>query len=419
MSDHANHATDSDHHGPAHLAHHFDNVEQQQESEKLGMWVFLGTEILMFGGLFCAYAIYRAHHFEIFEYCHWMLDWKLGALNTAVLLASSLTMALGVRAAQLGQKQMLVTMLLLTFLGGCGFMVIKGVEYTGKWSHGLWPGHWNAYYPIEAQEARIGELNSEIAETMKAEGNQAVPSDFLPMPTRASRLAQIQLIENYYFAKTLDVEWFEPHYIDPKFVHVHDGHVEVGPPAVPKEGEEETHHADHYPADLKPGTYASAYGPTTPPVSVPVELATPYAAFTQPTVARDTDPPAPVIGVVAPTTTAIPAPAAGPAGVVAEAMNIDLRPSLASLEKKHYTYETLPVGEQERVHMFFQIYYMMTGLHGVHVLIGMGLIGWITVRAFAGHFSPEYYAPVDIVGLYWHLVDLIWIFLFPLLYLIH
>jgi cytochrome c oxidase subunit 3 len=82
-------------------------------------------------------------------------------------------------------------------------------------------------------------------------------------------------------------------------------------------------------------------------------------------------------------------------------------------------FEDLPKSEQERVHIFFQIYYLMTGLHGLHVLVGMGLIGWLLIRAMMGTFGPGYFAPVDLVGLYWHLVDLIWIFLFPLLYLIH
>ena len=74
--------------------------------------------------------------------------------------------------------------------------------------------------------------------------------------------------------------------------------------------------------------------------------------------------------------------------------------------------------EPKNTHIFFSIYFLMTGLHGLHVLAGMGLIGWVLVRARRGDFGPEYFAPVDFVGLYWHIVDLVWIFLFPLLYLI-
>src|SRR5947199_6455645 len=90
-----------------HLAHHFDSPEQQMESGKLGMWVFLATEILMFGGLFCAYSVYRHNHPEVFEWAHHALNRTWGAINTVVLLASSLTMAWGVRASQMGNNKAL------------------------------------------------------------------------------------------------------------------------------------------------------------------------------------------------------------------------------------------------------------------------------------------------------------------------
>jgi cytochrome c oxidase subunit 3 len=83
-------------------------------------------------------------------------------------------------------------------------------------------------------------------------------------------------------------------------------------------------------------------------------------------------------------------------------------------EALHLQDATMP----PNTHLFFAIYYAMTGLHGIHVLIGMGVIGWLIVRAGRGEFGPKYYTPVDLVGLYWHIVDLVWIFLFPLFYLI-
>ncbi len=141
--DHAGHGH-GDH--PAYLAHHFETPEQQMESSKLGMWVFLATEILMFGGLFCAYAVYRANNPDVFLFAHKALDTFWGAVNTAVLLASSFTMAWGVRAAQLGQKGLLVVLLCFTLLGGMGFMTIKTIEYKGKWDHKLWVGGGNAFY---------------------------------------------------------------------------------------------------------------------------------------------------------------------------------------------------------------------------------------------------------------------------------
>jgi len=252
------------HENQPYLQHHFDTPEQQFDAGKLGIWLFLATEILLFGGLFCAYAIYRANHPEVFVYAHQYLDKILGGTNTVILLCSSLTMAWAVRASQLGQRKLLITLLSLTLLGGFGFMGIKFVEYKAKWEHGLLPG-----------------------------------------------------------------THFAPH----------------------EEGE--------------------------------APAAAPAAA--------------------APQTTFKPS-AAGPAGTVREegageaATGHGKRPS--------------------NTQIFFGIYFLLTGLHGIHVLIGIGAISWILIRSIRGEFGPEYFTPVDFVGLYWHLVDLIWIFLFPLLYLI-
>src|SRR5262245_10630971 len=127
-------------HASPHLQHHFDTEEQQFDAGKLGIWLFLATEVLLFGGLFVAYAIYRANHPEIFVYAHQFLDKILGGTNTVILLCSSLTMAWAVRAAQLGQRRLLVVLLSLTLLGGFGFMGIKYAEYKAKWEHGLLPG---------------------------------------------------------------------------------------------------------------------------------------------------------------------------------------------------------------------------------------------------------------------------------------
>jgi cytochrome c oxidase subunit III len=250
-------------HSP-HLQHHFDTPEQQFDAGKLGIWLFLATEILLFGGLFCAYAIYRANHPEIFIYAHQYLDKVMGGTNTVILLCSSLTMAWAVRASQLGQRKLLIALLSLTLLGGFGFMSIKYLEYKAKWEHGLLPG-----------------------------------------------------------------THFAPH-----------EHEEVAAAAAP----------------------AAAPSATIKPSAV------------------------------------------GPTGTV--------RPEASG------GHESLHGKRPSNTQIFFGIYFLMTGLHGLHVLAGMGAIAWILVRSIKGHFGPEYYTPVDFVGLYWHLVDLIWIFLFPLLYLI-
>ena len=216
----ADHGSGHDH--PAHLQHHFVTSEQQFDAAKMGMWLFLVTEILLFSGMFVAYAVYRSWHPEVFVEASKLLDWRMGGLNTIVLLASSLTVALSIHYAQKDNKRALVANLVITVLLAGVFMVVKYFEYTDKFSHGIFPGAGYASHDLEM-----------------------------------------------------------------------------------------------------------AYAP-----------------------------------------------------------------------------------------QFFSIYFVMTGIHGVHVLVGMFLIGWLAIRAMRNHFSSEWYTPVELVGLYWHIVDIIWIFLFPLMYLI-
>lgn len=288
------------HHGhPGWLAHHFDTPEQQFQSGKLGMWLFLATEILLFGGLFCAYAIYRAHHPEVFFYAHHFLDKKLGALNTLVLITSSFTMAWAVHAAQRGQKRLLIALLSLTLAGGFTFMAVKKVEYEQKWEHGLlWGKKYRSPEHAAHGETHGGEAAGDAGAAAPAEGGAA-------------------------------------------------GHAPA--PAVPE---------------------VAAPGGESAEAAPPAE--------------RSQLPPA----------------AAGPQGLAPES----------------------PAGghgpEPRNVQIFFGIYFAMTGLHGIHVLAGMIAIAWVLARSAKGQFGPDYFTPVDLVGLYWHLVDLIWIFLFPLLYLI-
>ena len=225
----ADHADDDDHghdHDP-NLAHHFESMEQQMDSGKLGMWLFLATEVLFFGGLFAAYAVLRARNPEVFSYASQYLDTLMGGINTCVLIASSLTMALAVRYAQTGKKWPLVFCLWLTMGGAVGFLVIKYFEYSSKIGHGLLPG---------------------------------------------------------------------TAFSDAHFLAAHP--------------------------------------------------------------------------------------------------------------------------EIQNPHHFFGIYFCMTGLHGFHVICGIAYLGFLLLRTIQGRFDNQYYAPVEMGGLYWHLVDLIWIFLFPLLYLI-
>jgi cytochrome c oxidase subunit 3 len=200
-------------------------MEQQNASNKFGMWLFLVQELLFFAGLFMAYASMRYFSPGTWLEAAEQLDKVMGAINTVVLLTSSLTMALGVRAAQLGQNKQVAAWMLATIAGAYGFLIIKYFEYSHKIHVGLLPGKWFGFDELK---------------------------------TTATNAPQI----------------------------------------------------------------------------------------------------------------------------------------------------------------FFSVYFMMTGVHGLHVVIGIGVIFWILFRALRDEFGPENYAAVENVGLYWHLVDLIWIFLFPLLYLV-
>ncbi len=215
----ANHSTSS---RPAHLQHHFVDAEQQFDAAKAGMWIFLVTEILFFGGLFAAYIIYRAWYPELFTLASEELNTIWGGVNTIVLIGSSLTVAMAIKSAQLNQKKNIIINLGITIALACVFMVIKYFEYTHKFELGIFPGEF-------------------------------------------------------------------------------------------------------------------------------------------------------------------------------------------------YTFEGI---DHPKANIFFSIYYLMTGLHGIHVLVGIGLMIWLIVKASRQAFDSEYYTPLEITGLYWHLVDIIWIFLFPLFYLI-
>jgi cytochrome c oxidase subunit 3 len=246
---------------PDFLQHHFDTPAQQFDASKLGMWVFIATEILMFGGLFCAYAIWRGLEPEVFDQAHHFLNKILGATNTVVLLFSSLTAALAVRSAQVGKRNATSVYLIITIVCAGVFLVVKYFEYSHKIHLGLLPGHCFGH-PGFSAAIQNGE---EIGTCLRVHA-EAAPI----MP-----------------------EWVKA--ID------EGGKVQV----------------------LSP-----------------------------------------------------------------------------------------------RANMFFGLYFIMTGLHGLHVIVGMSLLLWVLIKNMQGRFSAAYFTPVDLGALYWHLVDLVWIYLFPLLYLV-
>jgi cytochrome c oxidase subunit 3 len=139
----------------AYVAHQFDDAEQQKEASTLGMWVFLVTEIMFFGGLFTAYVVYRSSYPLAFAHASHHLDVMLGGINTAVLIGSSLTMAMAVHAAQLGHRRSLIAFLLSTIVLGSTFLGIKGYEYAHKFHEGLVPGPAFRYSGGEAAQAEL------------------------------------------------------------------------------------------------------------------------------------------------------------------------------------------------------------------------------------------------------------------------
>ncbi len=304
MADHATPTEDG-----LRVDHHFENADQQYQSAKLGMWLFLATEILFFGGLFVAYAVYRANHPEVFIFGHHFLDKSLGALNTVILICSSLTAAWAVRAAQLRQIGLLKLMLVLTMVCAFGFMGIKAVEYNSKWKHGLlWAG---SYDPHVDHYEPIVEITTEES------------------------------------------------------LHVGDSIVETEVVA------EEQRVGD---ADLVEVESAAAEVLEAAPAGTPGDRSN-----------------------IAPA-------AAGPAGLAAADDGASGEPAV----------EVEPANAQT----FFSIYFLMTGLHGIHVLGGIGAFIWLLMCANRGDFATGHFTRVDMVALYWHVVDLIWIYLFLLLYLI-
>lgn len=237
---------------PSHLAHQFDHVDQQREASTLGMWIFLITEVMFFGGLFCGYSIYRWQHPEAWIVGSHLLDITLGTVNTGVLLLSSLTMVLAVWSAQSGRsRQAQAFWIVLTMVLGAVFLGIKVVEYTAKIEHHLVPN--NSFH-------------------------------------------------------------FDPAHVSTPHGNAH---------APPAEGGE-----DHN--------------------------------FTQ---------------------------------------------ALETVQPGH-------------VRLFYSFYFTMTGMHAIHMIIGEGIMAVMLWMALRGRFSPAYHNPLEVTGLYWHFVDVVWIFLFPLLYLI-
>jgi cytochrome c oxidase subunit 3 len=381
---------DASHRPESHLAHHFDSTRQQFSAGKLGMWLFIATEILMFGGLFCVYAIMRGNHPEIFEFGSRFLDRTWGFINTMVLIFSSFTMALAVRAAACNQQRQLVLFLTLTIICGVDFMVVKYVEYSHKieehvvWGAGFYEGH-HALAAVEEGPVEIAAGNPANGKTLFGAGCAACHG----RGAEGMKGLGPSLRDNVFVGGLDDVGFVE-------FLKVgrpmDDPRNTTGILMPPKGGNPLL--SDQDLADIV--AHVRDYQTTdTSVVVADVQEEAPEEPVEEEEIFRSV----------------IPLAAAGPAGLAEDLTTVRSAGFAPTVPP-----ETLPM--PRNAHLFFAIYFCMTGLHGVHVLVGIGVISWLRARAVRGDFSSEYYTPVDFVGLYWHVVDIIWIFLFPLLYLI-
>lgn len=348
------------------LAHHFDDPEQQFDSGKLGMWLFLVTEVLFFSGMFCAYALYRSLHPEVFVFASRFLNETLGAINTGVLLFSSLTMAWGVRCAQLRQRTGLVVCLAMTL--GCAaiFLGVKAVEYTHKWDLGLYTA---GYY---------------VPQFLHASEHHEGLSRWLIILSIVPALAAAGFLI-WYLIATVKKDKATAEIAGPFLVTALCYFAGVGLGLYIENGSKASHDDGH--AAVAP---ADGHAPTTEHAATADEIKAAAVATASP--AAHNEPLAPHQHLEA-------------ASVAAT----DFRPGEAT---------DMEVDQKGRAGLFFSIYYCMTGVHALHIIGGIVVLGWLLIRATKNHFNEDYFGPVDYVGLYWHLVDLIWIYLFPLLYLI-
>lgn len=393
-ADHDHHG-DHDHHDhPGWLAHHFESAEQQYDSGKLGMWLFLVTEVLFFSGMFCAYALYRSLHPEVFVFASNFLNKGLGAINTGVLLFSSLTMAWAVRAAQLSQHRLLVGMLGATL--GCAaiFLGVKAVEYTHKWDLGLFFA--GAY----------------VSQLEGAEHHSSRALMYLSIVPGIILVGAFV----YYFASFFKKDFRHRWVSGPILVAAacFFGGIKLGQVLTEME---ESQHALHEVEHAAEATHEmrGAIGGSGEAMSGSYITEAQEAELSSKTIV-DQHTSVQHAGHAEDAKDAL--------GNVAEKPLFDQPMYVPQAHPEQVAtgdYEVVPnatVNQRSMAGVFFSIYYAMTGIHAIHILAGMAVITWVIIRAANKEFHSQYFGVVDNVGLYWHLVDFIWIYLFPLLYLI-
>ncbi|MDP7009088.1 MAG: cytochrome c oxidase subunit 3 [Phycisphaerales bacterium] len=390
------------------VQHHFRDISHQHDAAKLGIWLFLATEILLFGGLFCGYAVFRANHPDLFVWGEQFLDETYGAANTAVLLISSLTMAMAITYVQREKRRMAVLSLAVTFICACTFMAIKSVEYEHKFHDHLVGGI--SFYQVSDHDGGSGSGGGAVA----AVGDVAKGKKLWDSTCRSCHgvigegvVGQgVPLDDNSYVLDHTDGELVD-------FIMV--GRAANAPDSVlqlqmpPKGGNPMLKEADI----LDVVTYIRTWQIEKTSTEEDVEEVAEESAVVEEVVVT------PAVEVEEE-----PFLSSLPRSTVPEAMAAPtgLAPESASEAQRMAVYKpAVPQLDENRpanAHLFFGLYFLMTGLHGIHVIVGMLVLVWLMWRLQRGDFNKDYYAPVECGGLYWHIVDVIWIFLFPLWYLI-
>jgi cytochrome c oxidase subunit 3 len=388
----------SDTHMP-NVQHHFRDIAHQHDAAKLGIWLFLATEILLFGGLFCGYAVFRANHPDLFAWGEQFLDERYGALNTAVLLISSLTMAMAITFVQREQKNRAMVSLFITFLCACGFMFIKSIEYEHKFHDHLVGGI--GFYQVSHHEG--GDEGGHVV--LGSHGDTIKGKKLWDATCRSCHGASGEGVPGQ--GTVLNSSTYVHDHTDHELVEfIMVGREATSPDTVlylqmpPKGGNPMLKEADIL--DIV------AYMRTLEIAPVAVDQATHAVVESIPIAEDEGDFLSSLPRSTVPHATPSPQGLAPQGAAEAQKMAVYVRPEVPQTDEHR----------PANAHLFFGLYFLMTGLHGIHVLIGMVVIGWLMWRLQRGDFNRQYYAPVECGGLYWHIVDVIWIFLFPLWYLI-
>jgi cytochrome c oxidase subunit III len=391
------------------VQHHYRDMSQQHDAAKLGIWLFLATEILLFGGLFCGYAVFRANHPDLFKWGGQFLDERYGAANTAVLLISSLTMAMAITYVQQEKRRLAMACLGITFVCAGIFMAIKSVEYEHKFHDNLLGGM--AFYETSDHGDDMG---GDHAVAVLVHGDAANGKALWNATCRSCHGATGEGVPGQ--GTVLNTSAFVYDHDDAALVEF----VKVGRPAnapdsilqlqmPPKGGNPMLKDA----GILDIIAYLrTMMVPIAPKGEEGVEVHEEVAVVTAPVVAPEPEEEESFLDSLPSST--VPNAMQAPTGLApegaseAQRMAVYVRPAVPQLDEHR----------PANAHLFFGLYFLMTGLHGIHVIIGMLVLLWLMWRLQRGDFNKRYYSAVECGGLYWHVVDVIWIFLFPLWYLL-